>query len=145
MNETQTVRPPTWFWVMAILALLWNLMGLLAFIFQLLMSPEVLASLPENEQELYRDMPLWATVAFGLAVIAGTLGCIFLILRTRLAMVLFVLSLVGIVLQDAHNFLFSNVLEVYGPGSLIMPVVVLIIALLLIVMSRRADRLGWLR
>lgn len=145
LNDSTITRPPAWFRVVAILALLWNLVGLLIFVNHMMMSPETLASLAENEQTLYQDMPVWANAAFGLAVIAGTLGCIFLILRTRLAIVLFVLSLVGIVIHDVYNYLFSDVLEVYGMGPIGMSCVVFVIGLLLIGLSRHADQKKWIR
>ena len=145
MNETTITKPPTWFWVVAILALIWNLLGLMIFVNHIMMSPETLDSLAENEQALYQDMPVWANVAFGLAVIAGTLGCIFLILRTRLAIALFVLSLVGIVIHDVYNYFFSDVLEVHGMGPIGMSCVVFVIGLLLIGLSRHADQKKWFR
>ena len=41
---------PTWFWVVSIIALLWNLMGLLAFVAQMVMlnSEAMMAALPAD-------------------------------------------------------------------------------------------------
>ena len=36
MNESTITRPPTWFWVVAILALIWNLLGLMPFAMHML-------------------------------------------------------------------------------------------------------------
>ena len=44
---------PTWFKVVAVLALLWNLLGCLAFFSDLRISPEDLAKLPEAQQALW--------------------------------------------------------------------------------------------
>jgi len=60
-------------------------------------------------------------------------------------MVLFVLSLMGVVTQNVYNFLFSDALEVYGTGSLVMPCVVLVVGFLLIGLTRHADQKNWLR
>lgn len=129
MNEVTTTKPATWFWVVAILALLWNLLGLIAYGMQ---DPMTLTS------------PVWANAAYCLAVIAGTLGCVFLILRNRLAIVLFILSLIGIVTKDVYDFLMSDVLEVYGIVVIILPCVVFVIGLLLIGLTRHADQQNWL-
>ncbi|NNC97213.1 MAG: hypothetical protein HKN88_03985 [Gammaproteobacteria bacterium] len=67
---TETNKLPMWFWVVAVLALIWNLLGLGAFLSTaVLMSPETLASMSPAEQELYANTPSWANVAFGVAVI----------------------------------------------------------------------------
>jgi len=129
MNESTTTKPATWFWVVASLALLWNLLGLIAYAMQ---DPMTLTS------------PVWANAAYCLAVIAGTFGCIFLILRNRLAIVLFVLSLMGVVTQNVYDFLMSDVLEVYGIVVIIFPCVVFVIGLLLIGLTRHADQKNWL-
>ena len=66
-------KPPTWFYLIAALALLWNLAGCTAFVADLQLTPEDLARLPEAQQALYRERPLWALVATGVAVIGGAL------------------------------------------------------------------------
>ncbi len=143
MSE-QRNKPPTWFWVVSGVSLLWNLMGVMAYIMQVTMSPEALAALPAAERALYETAPAWATAAFAIAVFAGVLGCVALLLRKGWAETLFVLSLLAVLVQNTHWLLMSNVFEVLGPTSVIMPMLVLVIGVFLIWFSRSSKVRGWI-
>ena len=46
MSDIENSSPiPTWFWVASILALVWNLMGVMAYIAQVTLTPEALAAI----------------------------------------------------------------------------------------------------
>ena len=57
-----------WIKPVLITALLWNILGILAFVMQLFLSPEMISKLPEEQQLAYNSQPLWATLAFAIAV-----------------------------------------------------------------------------
>ena len=78
---SDTPSPPTWFWVISIIALLWYLMDISAFFMRVFMTEEIIATMPENEQDLYRNMPQWVNVVFAGEVFGGALGCIGLLLK----------------------------------------------------------------
>lgn len=61
------MNTPTWFKVIAVLALLWNLLGCFAFFSDLRISPEDLAKLPEAQQALYAARAGWAVAATAIA------------------------------------------------------------------------------
>lgn len=145
MNDQVTIRPPVWFWVLATLLLVWNLAGVAAFITQMLLTPEEIANMPADQQRLYNDIPIWATIAFGFAVWGGALGCLVLMLRHKLSKLLLILSLIGVLVQMFHAFILSNSVEVYGPGSAIMPSMVMLVALFLVWFSHWSDNKGWLQ
>ena len=84
MNEQSTSKAPTWFWVVGALAFVWNLMGVSKYISDVTMSPEALAAFPADQQELMQNVPAWATGAFAIAVFAGALGCLLLLLRKKI-------------------------------------------------------------
>ena len=60
-----TSQAPKWFKIVVVLALLWNLMGILNFIMQINLSDEAIAALPSAEQALINNTPFWSTIAFG--------------------------------------------------------------------------------
>ena len=122
-----TNKPSVLFWIISAIALIWNLMGVMAYLVQAYMTDETLAALPEAEQALYQDLPAWVTAAYAFAVFGGAIACIFMLLRKKLANSLFVISLLGILVQMTYNIFMSNASEVYGPGGIIMPIMVLII------------------
>ena len=142
---TTNNKPKTWFWIVSALALIWNLMGVVAYISQVTMSPEALQALPENQRALYKSMPSWVTIAFAIAVWGGTLGCILLLLRRKLSTPVLILSLAGILVQMYHSFFVSNSFEVFGPGGLVMPIMIVVVAVWLIWLSRKAISTGWLK
>lgn len=143
MNEN-TKKPTTSFWVISGIALFWNVLGVMAYLAQAFMSEETLQSLPEAEQAIYQDVPAWATAAFALAVWGGAIGCLLLLLRKRWAKIILVISLMGIIVQMIYNVFLSKSLEVYGPGGLIMPILVVFIGAFLVWYSRKVDTNGWL-
>ena len=137
-------KPNTLFWIIGVIALIWNAMGVMAFFGQLLMTEETLAALPEAEQALYQDLPIWVTIAFTVAVFGGILGSIFMLLRKKIASTIFAISLLGVLVQMTYNNFISNTFEVYGPGSVIMPIMVIVIGFFLVWYSRNSLAKGWL-
>lgn len=141
---TEANKPATSFWILGIVALIWNLLGVMAYLGTVMMSPEDLQALPENQRALMESTPTWATAAFAIAVWGGVLGCVLLLLRKKLATTVFLISFAGIVVQMIHSFFMANSIEVYGPGGMIMPIMVLGIGAYLIWFSRGATARGWL-
>jgi hypothetical protein len=137
--------PPGWFKVVAIVALLWNLLGCLAFASDLRLSPEDLAALPAAQQALYAARPGWAVAATAVAVLGGVLGCIGLLLRRKWALVVLVLSLLGIVAQDVALFVLVDGATLAGAGAVAMQAIVLAIGIGLVLLARKGIARGWLR
>jgi hypothetical protein len=143
MTTTPT-KPTAAFWIISVLALLWNLMGVMAYIDHVTMAQEALQAKPIEEQQLYTNIPTWATAAFAIAVWVSTLGCILLLLRKKLATPVLIIAFAGIVVQMVHQLFISKSIEVYGPGGAIMPVMVVLIGAFLVWYSRKATAMGWL-
>lgn len=142
MSETQKV--PTWYWVVTGLALLWNLMGVMAFFAQVLTPPEVIAAMPEAERMLIEAMPGWALLAFAVAVFCGVLGCVALAMRKNWAVMLFQLSLAGVIIQNVNAFFIQDSFAVFGPGGTIMAALVAIIAIALWQFALSTRNKGWI-
>jgi hypothetical protein len=143
MNSNSSSSAPKWFTIFAILALLWNLLGVMAFVMQVTMSPEALAKLQEAEQAMYNNYPTWAMAAFGTAVFGGALGSLLLVLKRNLAGPVLLISLIGVLLQTGHSFFGAKAYEVYGPSSMIMPIMVVVIAIYLVMLAAKAKKNGW--
>jgi len=143
MSDAINNKAPGWFMIVAALALIWNLLGVMAYIMQVTMSPEAFAALPEAQRQIYENTPKWATAAFAIAVNGGALGCILLLLKRNLAGLFLQLSLAGVVVQMLHSFFMSNSFEVFGPGGLVMPVLVFVIAVYLVTLAAKAKVNRW--
>jgi len=144
MSQHTSSGAPRWFFVVGVIAFLWNLLGVAAYVMQVTMSPESLAALPEAERLLYENTPAWAVAGFATAVNFGALGCLFLLLRKTLAVPLLVISLTGLLVQMFHAFFISNSIEVFGPGGMIMPAMVLVVAIYLVWLAVSAKNRGWI-
>ena len=135
-------KPEISFWIIGIIALIWNILGVVAYLMQAYMTEEDLLALPLEEQALYSDIPAWVTAAFALAVFGGLLGCLLLLLRKKLATFVFIISLIGIIVQMIYNVFMSKAAEVFGPGNMIMPLMVIVIGTFLIWYSKRMQDQG---
>lgn len=147
MNDTEhhlNNTAPKWFVILAIVMVVWNLMGLMAFFMQIAMTVEQIAALPVKEQALYQDIPLWVNIAFACAVFAGVLGCIALAFKKTIALPILLISLLGALTQMAHSFFIANAFDVYGPSGTVMPTMVIVIALYLVWLANNAKAKGWL-
>jgi hypothetical protein len=145
MSDAINGKPPVSFWIIAGVALVWNLIGLMIFYMQVTASPEDLAQYyNETELAFLTSIPLWATAANAIAVIAGALGCGFLLMRKIWAVPMFIISLLGIVAQDIHAFVVADGIAVWGAGAAVLPIVVLVIGVGLILYSRAAREKHWI-
>ncbi len=145
MTISNNSKLPVWFWVLSVLALLWNLMGVIAYLAEAYMSDEAFKALPEAQQALYNARPSWVTGAFAIAVFAGTIGAIGLLMRKKWALSVFVISLFGVFGQMTYQFFLSETFEVMGNQFMIMPIAVILIAIALVFFSRSSIQKTWLR
>lgn len=145
MTENQsfggaTVAPAWLKWV-AIIALVWNLLGFAAVAMDTLQAGPPLT----GEQAAYAAaIPVWAKVSSWIAVGAGTAGALLLLRRQARAVGAFALSLVGLVGQDLWMFFLSDAASVFGTAPLVMQSLVAIIAVALLWLAIHARKAGWI-
>ena len=126
------IKPNKSFWMISILALIWNIFGVLAYLIQAFMTDEMIAQLPEEQQkEFLYDHPAWYTAIFALAVFGGFLGCLFLLLRKKVAFQFLVVSGICAIAQQFYLF-FTVELRSY-----IMPIMIIVFSIFLIYYSKK--------
>lgn len=135
MNETQ-IKPHWSFWLICIIALMWNMMGSINFMVQ--MNPEMVANFPDEAQSLISNRPLWATIMFALAVFGGVLAEVLLLLKKAMAYYLFIASFLGVVITNIHTFQVTSATELWLGSTMS-----LIIAAFLIWYSKFVIAKGW--
>ena len=145
MSVNAAANPGKSFWIVSILALVWNLLGVLTYLMTVMMTPEMLATLPEGERALLENTPAWVTGAYAIAVFAGTLGCIGLLVRRAWSIPVLAISLLAIVVQMGYSVLGTALLEVRGPGGVIMPLIIIVVGAYLVLFARKAKAKSWLR
>lgn len=141
--ELQSTVPRS-FWIISGLALVWNLIGFANYLAQVSMTEETLMSLPEADRMLMESAPAWSTGAFGLAVTAGVLGSLLLLLRKSWATAVLVLSFGSVIVTMYYWLVMSDALAVHGPAGAVMPVLVIVIGALLVWYARYAGAKGWI-
>lgn len=141
---TEQTKPTTSFWILSIIALIWNITGIMSFAMNITISADALAALPDAEKALYESTPVWLKFVYGVAVFSGLLGCLLLLMRKSSAVRVFIVSFIAIVIQMLYSLFMTKSLEVYGAVSIIMPVIVISIGIFLIWYSKYAHAKGWL-
>jgi hypothetical protein len=142
--ENQKTSVPMWYWILAVFFLLWNLMGVYSFYYHTFISAEALLALPEAERALYENYPLWTKVAFAFAVFGGTIGSIGLVMRKKWAKSAFIISLAAIIPQMFYDLFFTKAREVYGPGTEVMPILIVAFGVLLVWYAAFCIKKDWL-
>lgn len=136
-------KAPKWFVVVAVLALLWNLLGCAMYLNEVMLSASDVARMSAAEQAYYHMRPAWALGAFAVAVWFGAAGCVGLVLRRTWAMPLLVLSLLGLIVQDVYQFGMTGDLAI--PAMVyVIQALVLLIAIGLVWLARVGMRNNWL-
>lgn len=139
-------KPPTWFWVVAILALLWACAGCASYLMQVSMTEADIAALPAAEAQTWREMPSWLSGVFALAVWIGLTGAIALVLRRRIARSLYIVSLIAVFVQFGWIFANTGILDRMSFGQAAgFPIVIAVAGAALVWFSGYAIQRGWLR
>ena len=137
-------RPPRSFYVISALALAWNLLGVVFYIKEVMMTEEAMAALDPAHRALMEATPSWLIGVYALAVHTGALGCLLLILRKAWAIPVLVVSLFCIVVQMGWSMTMTRAIEVLGVGVIAQAAFITIIGAYLVWYSRRAKDNGWL-
>lgn len=133
---------PKWYVVVAVIALLWNLLGCVAYLADVSAKPETMTP---QQQALRAARPAWAVAATATAVWLGAAGCIGLLVRRRWATPLLVVSLIGIAAQDFGLFVLARQIVKPGPPVFVIQGLVLAVGIALVMLARTAARRGWMK
>lgn len=137
-------KPPKWFWALGIVALVWNLVGVIAFIGDMSMTAKDIDALDEANRYLYMHRTNLVKVAYALAVFSGALASVALLMRKKVATALFILSLIAVLIQVSVTFLSTDTITVVGIDKIILPITITIIGILLVFFARFCSKKGWL-
>ena len=129
-------KPPVWFWIVSIIALLWNAMGVFQYLIAAFNTESFRATYTKEELEIITNQPAWYTAVFAIAVFAGILGCVFLLLRKEIAKPMLLISAIAVIIQMGYLLLVIKV------GEPIMPIVVIVFSIFLVWFSRMTSTKG---
>ncbi|HBC05807.1 MAG TPA: hypothetical protein PKH16_16025 [Aequorivita sp.] len=140
-----TTKPNTAFWIIAVIALLWNLSGVYLWLYEyFLITEEIRATLPPEQVEIMASAPSWSMYVYGLAVFSGLLASVLLLMRKKMTVGVFLLSLIAVLILQLYWMFGMDIVDKMGPQSLIMPLIVIALAIFEYFYSKGAARNGWL-
>lgn len=151
MNEKTPVRPPLYFWAVAILLLLWGIGGASIYVSLLFETPQEFARGAEtaaNEAayaEYVSNIPWWALGAGILAAASRLLGAIGLLLRRAWAQPCYVVATAFFLVALFRAFLLANVASVMSPQHIATEGLFLALSLFGIWFARMGAAKGMLR
>lgn len=143
--EEASSGPARSFYIISIAALIWNLIGVMTYVMQVTMNDTAMAALPAEQQAFIQNSPVWVTAAYAIAVNAGALGCVLLLLRQSWAYLVLVVSFAGILIQNLYGYFMGGAVGVYGAAGVALSVVVIAIGAFLIAYTKGATDKGWLK
>jgi hypothetical protein len=138
-------RPAGWFMVVAVVLVLWGLMGCASFYAHVAYGPEMASNPTDWDRAFYAAMPGWLNWVYAVAVGAGLLGSIALLLRSKWAKPLYIVSLIAVILQFGYVFVSTDLIA--HKGVLVatgFPIFIALVAVFQIWFADLAQRRGWL-
>ncbi len=140
-NETD--KGAHWsFWLVCILALLWNVGGAINYIMQT--NLEFVSELPETHRSIIEGRPIWATGGFAIGVFGGAIGCLLLIFKKSSAFYIFIFSLLGIVITMLHTINVAISKTSFSFSEIVVMIILpIIVAAILIWYSKLVIRKNW--
>lgn len=107
-------KAPAWFWVVSVVLLVWAALGLFSFYMHLKIDKAALDQMTPYDRAFFLHLPPWMTYDFALATITAAVAALCLLLRLRVAMPLYLLSLIGIVIQFGWILGATDIIAVKG-------------------------------
>ncbi|QKG70099.1 hypothetical protein [Erythrobacter mangrovi] len=97
MNTETTGKVPAHLWAVGGLSLLWNAFGCYIYTITMMRDPAMMAQASEEMRAAIESTPMWANSAWALGVWGALIGSILLLMRNRLALHAYAVSLLGLI------------------------------------------------
>lgn len=133
MTQT-TVKTPWHLWVVGVIAVLFNAIGVFDFVMSMAQGAKYQASAGMTPDQIahYQQMPGWMTVVWAVGVFGAFLASILLLLRRQQAFPVFIVSLAAFLVSLLYTYVLTDGGAVMGKE---MAIVSAIIAALLVFFS----------
>lgn len=146
MTFLRSPKPPALFWILGALFVIWNLFGCAAYLMDNMMSDAAYAETYGAEMAAVRDLyPVWAMASYAIAVWGGLVAAILFLLRKKLAVPIFILSLISAIICFIPSFTMDALRNAAGDMFWFMPALVVILGVFEVWYARRMRAKGILR
>ena len=145
MSDAQSTgagTTPRHLWIVGAIATLWNSFGAMDYLMTQTQNEGYMSQFTPEQLEFFYGFPVWVNASWAMAVWGAVLGSLLLLLRKRLAVQIFLASIIGMMITTFHNFVLSNGMEVMGGAfSLIFTAVIVLVAVALFVYARAMKKI----
>ena len=142
MDDEYAPRPLAgWFKPAAVASLLFMGLGCISYLMHVLADP---ATMPLDQRAAYEAEPVWVTGAYAVAVWAGLVGTILLVLRKKLAVPALALSLIAVLIWLAGLLVVTPLRESMSANDLLVAIVVTALTWTVFWFARPSGQRGWL-
>lgn len=147
MEASAQSKLPVYFWIIGVLALLWNAMGAIDYTMTQTHNEAYLASLSDEQRAFIGTFPGWAVTGWALGVWGALAGSLLLLMKSRHAVTAFIVSLLGLIVSSLFQYVFAgvNYVNLFGTATILFSLLIWVIAIALLLYSRAMVRKGFLR
>lgn len=138
MNKISTNKPPFWYWIISVIALIWNSLGVDGYLGQVYNTERYRNSFTPEQLEIAANAPSWTIRAFAVAVFSGVFAAILLLLRKRWATKFWFISLMAVLAQMGYALITKQAADIT------MTILVIVCAFLFLWFSKKAETKGWI-
>ena len=135
-------KTPKHLWIVGILAVLWNLMGVFDYLATQLKLESYMGEFTPEQLDYFYGIPAWAVAGWAIAVWVGLAGAVGLLLRRKWSAMAFAISLAGLALSSIYTLGLSNGLEIMGSAGTVMTVLIWVVSIFLVWYSRQQTKVG---
>ncbi len=141
---TAKSRPNVLFYIITLIFLLWNFIGVGYFFTEMFAADMIVAQMSEHQERIYENRPAWYMGNYALAVFAGLVACIAMLFKHRSAILFAAVSLLAVLISTTFNFTLGAWDHVSSADRITF-LLVPIMGVLLLLYTFFARKKGWLR
>lgn len=140
--QTAATKAPWHLWVVGIIAVLFNSIGVFDFVMSRIQGPAYMASAGMTPEQIahYQQMPAWMPIVWALGVFTAFGASILLLMRRKSAVPIFFLSLTVFLLSQFYTYVLTNGGDIMGGKMAIASLVIAVLLLLFGLYARWAKK-----
>ncbi|MEG3146307.1 hypothetical protein U1839_16770 [Sphingomonas sp. RT2P30] len=139
-------KPPAWYYLVAVLLILWDGIGCYFCIMQFKLGADAMGDATAYDRALYATLPAWYNWCYAVAVFGSVLGGIALLVRARIARPIMLVALIAIVVQFGYLFATTDIIGHKGfMVTVPFPAFIVAVGVFAWWFAGFAARRGWIR
>ena len=133
MSELNS-KPPLSFWIISILALIWNMNGVISYTRIIFRSDEIFNGLSVTEKEYLTTTPVVISITYAIYIFAGLSGSLLLLLKRKEAALVLLVAFIAQIINQHYFLVTQETIEITSTNST-YPIISIIISFLLVVFA----------